>query len=348
MPDLVARPDSPTLQVVPCPRCGGDRSRVVAEGRDYLYGVAGRFRASACVGCGLWFQNPSPIDAELPNLYPAAYGPHALPDSTVPARVSPGRAGYLRRWLGYHDLVPDATPSRDWRSLKLFDVVRHWTIGHDLIPRHVAGGTVLELGCGSGARLRLLRRLGWQHVQGVEFVPEAAERARAAGSQVLCEPAEKALAAQPDASIDAVVSSMLLEHIRNPFDVVRHVARTLKPGGQFLFSTITRDSVDARMYGRYWAGFDFPRHMVYLGASDIVHMLKPWFEQVELFYQADPIDFVRASTWRRNDGGGTVLDRLVLALGTSLPARMCAMALAFLSLTCRVSVRCRRKGPVVG
>lgn len=311
-----------------------------------MYGVAGRFRAAECGACGLWFQNPSPVDAELSNLYPAAYGPHALPDSSERALVSPGRAGYLRRSLGYHNLVPDATGSRDWRSLRLFDVVRHWTTGCDLIPRYVAGGSVLELGCGSGARLRLLRRLGWHHVQGVEFVPEAAARARAGGCQVMCESVEKALGVQRDQSLDAVVSSMLLEHVRNPFDVVRQVARTVKPGGQFLFSTITRDSLDARLYGQYWAGFDFPRHLVYLATADIVEMLEPWFDHVELFYQPDPIDFVRASTWRSTEGSGRLVDRLVLALGTSPPARLYAMVLAFLRLTCRVSVRCRRKCPV--
>ena len=276
-------------------------------------------------------------------MYPSAYGPHGAADSAGEGVVSPGRARYLQRRLGYHNLAPDPARLRDWRALILFDVVRQWTVGQDLIPNYVADGTVLELGCGSGARLRLLRRLGWQRVQGVEFVPAAAERARAPGFEVTGAPVEEALGEYPDGSLDVVVSSMLLEHVCNPFAVVHQVATKLKPGGQFLFSTITRDSLDARIYGRYWAGFDFPRHMVYLRTSDIMRMLARWFEHVELFYHADPVDFVRASTWRGNDGHGTLLDRLVLALGRSQPARLCTMVLALLGRTCRVSIRCRRK-----
>jgi hypothetical protein len=83
--------------------------------------------------------------------------------------------------------------------------------------------------------------------------------------------------------------------------------------------------------------------MVYLRTADIAQMLDRWFEDVELFYHADPIDFVRASTWRDKDGNANLLDRLVLAVGTSAPARLGATFLALLGLTCRVSVRCRRK-----
>ena len=79
--DRVAQQDAPTLRSVPCPRCGTERSHVMVEGRDYLYGVAGRFRAAECGACGLWFQNPRPLDAELPDLYPTEYGPHAVPDA---------------------------------------------------------------------------------------------------------------------------------------------------------------------------------------------------------------------------------------------------------------------------
>lgn len=341
--DQVAPQDAPALRPTACPRCGGERSRVVADGKDYLYGVAGQFRAAECGACGLWFQNPRPVDAALPDLYPVAYGPHAAPDAAAQTAVSAGRARFLQRHLEYRDLAPAATPQRGWPALAVFDVLRHWTVGQDLIPRYVAGGTLLELGCGSGARLSLLRRLGWQRVRGVEFVPAAAARARALGFDVTCASVEEALHGYPDGSLDVVVSSMLLEHLCNPFDVLRQIAGKLKPGGQFLFSTITRDSLDAKVYGRYWAGFDFPRHMVYLRTSDITRAVAQWFEQLELFYHADPVDFVRASTWRAQDGNATLLDRLVLALGTTLPARLCTMILAGLGLTCRVSVRCRRK-----
>ena len=61
---------------------------------------------------------------------------------------------------------------------------------------------------------------------------------------------EDALATFPDAHFDVIISSMVLEHLLNPFAVVAEIARTLKPGGELLFSTVIRDSLDGRFHDR--------------------------------------------------------------------------------------------------
>jgi SAM-dependent methyltransferase len=146
-----------------------------------------------------------------------------------------------------------------------------------------------------------------------------------------------------DRSLDVVISSMVLEHLRDPFAAVRSLAVKLKPKGQFLFSTIVRDSTDAKLYGRYWAGFDFPRHMVFFTRTDIIRMLEPWFDSIILLHQVAPIDFVRGSMWRRDHGEGTLVDSVVLTTGDSLPFRLLNLLFAYVGRTTRVSVSCRRK-----
>ncbi len=46
-----------------------------------------------------------------------------------------------------------------------------------------------------------------------------------------------------DASVDLAVSDFVLEHVTDPEDFVRELARVLRPGGVFIARTISRDSV---------------------------------------------------------------------------------------------------------
>jgi SAM-dependent methyltransferase len=326
-----------------CLRCGHAHSRVIHHGRDYLHQLPGEFSVSECPSCGLWFQSPRPVQAEAASLYPADYGPHGEPG---PLTLRAGAARYLRRVLGYAHLKASPTRATDWRSWRLLNPARRWWAGVGLIPRFVPNGSLLELGCGSGSRLVHLRQLGWHDLSGVELVPLAAERAASAGFAVQCAPVEEALRTYPDAAFDVVIMSMVIEHLYDPFDVMREIARVIKPGGQFLFSTVVRDAPDAAIYGKYWAGFDFPRHMIYFRMSDIRAMLGGAFRDLERFHHAAPIDYVRSSSWRRNDGAATPFDRVVMSVGGTSAALAASLVLAWLHQMCRVSFRCTRTAHV--
>jgi 2-polyprenyl-3-methyl-5-hydroxy-6-metoxy-1,4-benzoquinol methylase len=327
-----------------CPKCGSASSHVELTGKDYLHHIPGEYCVSECDQCGLWFQNPRPTTESLAGLYPNDYLPHtdSVPHEAMAARRR-GSISYLQRSLGYGHLQnTSANHHFDWRSLRFFDPYRRWTNGVALLPQFVPDGQLLEVGCGSGGRLLTLRDHGWSHLHGIELVSSAAERARSLGFSIECGLTESLLRSYPDEYFDVIVSSMVLEHLQNPFDVVGQIAAKLKPDGQFLFSTISRDSLDAKLFGNYWAGFDFPRHLVYLREKDIRDLLSDRFERIEFFYQSAPIDFLRSSSWRQADGKGRVLDAIILKVGSSLPAATLSLFLAWLRLTCRVSIRCRR------
>jgi SAM-dependent methyltransferase len=155
----------------------------------------------------------------------------------------------------------------------------------------------------------MLRALGWIDLVGIDLVPDAVASARARGFDVRCGEAEEQLAALPDASVDVVIASMVLEHLPSPFAVIDAISRILKPGGEFLFSTVVRDSWDAAQYSDYWAGYDFPRHLVFFSRSDLRRALEGRFDQLEEFGQNAPIDFVRSATWRTPEG--RFADRLI-------------------------------------
>jgi SAM-dependent methyltransferase len=89
---------------------------------------------------------------------------------------------------------------------------------------------VLDVGCGQGALGRLLRERGHQ-VCGVELVREAADEARRWLDRVVVGDAEADGLPFPPASFDAVVFADVLEHLVDPWRVLREAARLLVPGG---------------------------------------------------------------------------------------------------------------------
>lgn len=157
--------------------------------------------------------------------------------------------------------VPEAVPRIDRRRLRgAFDRAAATYERHDAVQRHVAGALlerlewmriaprrVLDLGCGPGGLLvPLLRRYRHAEVIGCDLAPAMAARAARRRHwwrrpRALCADAERLPLA--DASIDLVVSSLMLQWVETPDQVFGEVRRVLAPGGLFLFATLGPDTL---------------------------------------------------------------------------------------------------------
>jgi SAM-dependent methyltransferase len=95
---------------------------------------------------------------------------------------------------------------------------------------------VLEIGCGTGATLAALKRMGSSHVCGVELFEAAAAKARARTGidEVRAGDAQTHLDAFEDGSFDLVVASHVLEHLVDPWQAARAIHRVLAPNGMFI------------------------------------------------------------------------------------------------------------------
>jgi 2-polyprenyl-3-methyl-5-hydroxy-6-metoxy-1,4-benzoquinol methylase len=96
---------------------------------------------------------------------------------------------------------------------------------------------VLEIGCGSGmtlAHLRATGRAGW--TCGVEIVAAAAQEARSRVDKVLQANIETTDLDVEERSIDVVLALDVLEHLVDPWTVVRKLDRFLRPGGALVAS----------------------------------------------------------------------------------------------------------------
>ncbi|HEX2879633.1 MAG TPA: methyltransferase domain-containing protein [Polyangiaceae bacterium] len=106
-----------------------------------------------------------------------------------------------------------------------------------LISWIAPGSRVLELGCASGYIGRILMEEKGCQVTGVEFDPQAAEEARAAGLTVIQGSLEDPVfRASIVGQFDFVTASDVLEHLRDPAPVLNEFKRWLAPGGQAIIS----------------------------------------------------------------------------------------------------------------
>ena len=88
---------------------------------------------------------------------------------------------------------------------------------------------VLDVGCGTGQLGRLLKERG-HHVTGVELIPEAADEARRWLDHVESADVETAFPFLP-ASFDCVIFADVLEHLVDPWRVLRAATELLAAGG---------------------------------------------------------------------------------------------------------------------
>lgn len=124
-------------------------------------------------------------------------------------------------------LVATPAPQEDYYSHFRSEVTQ-------LIPS--TARSVVDVGCGAGALGRGLKlERPRVQVRGVEIVPAQAERARAFLDDVACGSAEHPLPAHWPAP-DCVVFADVLEHLVDPWSVLRAWRARLAPGGAVVVS----------------------------------------------------------------------------------------------------------------
>jgi 2-polyprenyl-3-methyl-5-hydroxy-6-metoxy-1,4-benzoquinol methylase len=109
----------------------------------------------------------------------------------------------------------------------------------DLLGMLPAGGglSLLELGAGDGATLRAAKRLGLaSSTAGIDLVAPDLGAADERIDRFLTGDCERMELDLPPGSFDAVLCADVLEHLVDPWRMVRRLTELLRPGGLFLAS----------------------------------------------------------------------------------------------------------------
>lgn len=197
-----------------------------------------------CRTCGLGITEPQPDDATLHTLHSTQY---------------------YRNGEG----VRFASPI-EW----LVEGMRRWRIHR--LSKLVHKGHALDIGCGSGRFLRALQHGGWE-VAGLELNDDTATAARTVHGLVV----ETSLEAFADNSFDLITITHVLEHIRDPHQMLEECVRLLNPGGVIAVAVPNIESWQARLTRENWFHLDLPRHLW--------HFSERWLFKTVTNYGLEPI-----------------------------------------------------------
>jgi len=228
-----------------CLVCGSSRYAPLFKASDRLYRTTAReFAVVRCGECGLLRLDPQPAPEELRLYYPDNYW--FAPDQSAAGRMEEA-----------------------YRRLVLRDHVR---FVERALRESQARGPLLDVGCGGGLFLGLMRERGFREV-GLDFSREAAAIAwRRHQAPAVCAMLEHApFRAQ---SLAGVTMFHVLEHLYDPRAYLRSAYELLAPGGRLVVQVPNAASWQFRLLGRAWNGVDVPRHLFDFRGRDVEKLLE--------------------------------------------------------------------------
>jgi len=332
------------LETVPCPLCGSAEYEVYFPRAKELYnGLDAYFDVVRCHHCRFVFTNPRPTAATIGCFYPDSaqyYQPKASRVATGNwSRKSWKKAlqqSVFARLFGYPlqrlPLLLDLLPCLFWRN-KL-------RLAH--VPRYVANGRLLDIGCAWGGYLWRMQELGWE-VHGIELNASAARFAREQLGLDQVRSGSFADLDYPDATFDVVHMSMVLEHLYDPADALQRINKLLRSGGQFILSVPDITGFEARFFKDKCYTLQVPQHLSHFSPETITQFLQQaGFAVEEILHQKAKKDFLQSAEYLENKFLALLLANPLIKGVVLGPL---TMILAVLGKTSRMSIFARKEKP---
>ncbi|MBF0320314.1 MAG: class I SAM-dependent methyltransferase [Nitrospirae bacterium] len=139
------------------------------------------------------------------------------------------------------------------------------------IKRYINNGRILDIGCGRGLFLNVMKGDGWD-VAGVEFDEATASNAASYyGIDVIAgEPHTWKFEA---ASFDVITLNHVLEHIPDPKELIQACHRLLKDNGLLVVAVPNLDGMQSKVGKKNWFHLDVPYHLHHFTDNGVSSLL---------------------------------------------------------------------------
>lgn len=212
-----------------CDNCQSEEAIFLFSGHDRMYGLPGIFSLVQCPKCGWIRQNPRPAAEDITKYYPVNYKAYSK-------AIEDEKSCWIQ-WSRSYGI------SKRCRS----------------IEKLKTSGRLLEVGCGTGIFLNEMQKRGWS-VVGVEPNYQAGQYAVNRFSlEIFRHTVEEFAPVAKD--FDVIVLWNVLEHLPTPAQDLKKLYHALRFGGLFVLCIPNLESLDRKLFGKSWSGWDLPRHL---------------------------------------------------------------------------------------
>ena len=218
-----------------CPLCKSGHFLNHSEVVDYAVSRES-FVLCKCSNCQLLFTNPRPKQEEI--------GPYYN----------------FPEYFSHEDKAKNLT---QW----IYQQIRNYSIRKKVkfIQSLKKKGKLLDYGCGTGEFLKAAKKRGWK-VAGIE----PSEKARIQANQKLDSKVKETIDdIKKESNFDIITLFHVLEHIHDLRKTTRKIINHLKSDGYLIIAVPNHESWDGKHYGKFWAGWDVPRHLYHFNNSSI-------------------------------------------------------------------------------
>ena len=262
----MGKPKSKLLKLtsVECCVCDCADAEKIGVGEDFEYGTSDDFfDVFQCNSCGLVYLNPRPSISEFETIYPPDY--HAFDFSEEDFGIVYKIRSRLeaKRVLSWCKDLPD-------------------------------GARILDVGCGDGFHLELLRKYGnktWR-LEGVDIDKRAVEMANKRNLNVHHGAINELNLAENN--YDFVFAVQTIEHVEKPDLFLSAIKKILKPDGKLVVVTDNTESFDFLLFKKsHWGGYHFPRHWNLFNRKSLTKLAeKVGLKTENITTQVSPVNWV--------------------------------------------------------
>lgn len=254
------------MEQIDCLNCQSHDAVAFVQATDFEKPSDTLYSLQQCQKCGLVFENPRPTLEELPHFY-SNENYYSYVELEKKKNQKIGLLEQLRHYLFEKTMAYYYGHKRSFLNA-FFAWIGKGRFG--ALPLDVSVGKILDIGCGDGVFLDVVRQYGWEPY-GVEINEDAAKRANERGMSVHA--GDLLSASYEPNQFDVIRMWSVLEHTPNPKEVLAEIFKILKEGGVLVLQVPNIRSKAFELFGSHWTGLDLPRHLVHFSPETLEGLL---------------------------------------------------------------------------
>lgn len=257
-----------------CPYCNSRNITTYIECTDYFLSQE-PFHIMECTDCGIRFTHP------------------------VPAPENMGAYYKSEKYFSHSN-------SRQSLMGIIYNVARHFTLAgkRRLVNSLISdknNRSILDIGCGTGHFLHTMQEAGWQ-AKGYEISTEAVQFA-CSHFNLNVLPAPQLM--DETGTFKIITLWHVLEHVQDLSGYLNKIHSILDADGRLILALPNPESYDAHHYGKYWGGYDVPRHLWHFTPTFVEKLCTQHGFKL-LKYKTMPLDAFYVSMLSERYAGHTV------------------------------------------